>query len=187
MSDEGAGAPLLLLDACCLINLLATGRAAEVLAHLPYRCAVSRWVAERKVLLGPGGEPPGSSQPGADALEALAGTGHLSIRGIESGRERSAFVRFAVDLDDGEASVCALALVHAGTVATDDRKALRLLSRPEVGVPTVQTPELLHHWARLSRADPARTRAALRAIRDRGRFYPRRDAPFFDWWESCCR
>ena len=117
----------------------------------------------------------------------LEASGHLAVLDVESDHEQAEFVRFAAELDDGEASICALVVVHGAAVATDDRKALRLLGRPGVDVPTFQTPKLLFEWARLSQAADAEVAAVLRAVHDRGRFYPRRDAPRFDWWDAFFR
>ncbi len=178
--DEGA---LVLLDACCVINLFATGRIEEILRLLPYRFAVSQLVADEEVL---------SIRSTADSAEhpdrrpvnprELESSGCLEVMDLATPVEKTEFARFAVDLDDGEASICALAVVHGGAVATDDRKALRVLDRLALQVPALQTPELLHEWVRRSRALPQEVRRALLDIRDRARFYPRRAAPHFSWW-----
>src|SRR4029077_4068225 len=50
MSNRAPEGHLLLLDACCLINLLATGRMEEILNVLPFRFATSRLIATKEVL-----------------------------------------------------------------------------------------------------------------------------------------
>jgi predicted nucleic acid-binding protein len=176
------------LDACCLINLFATGRVEDVLARLPYRFAASQFVVDHEVLaLAAGVRPDGSVEREVLSPRDLEASGHLAVLDIEGAQEQAEFVRFAAELDDGEASVCALAVVHGAAVATDDRKALRLLAQPGVGVATIQTPELLFEWARLARGSNTEVAAVLRAVRDRGRFYPRRDAPRFAWWDAFFR
>lgn len=91
---------------------------------------------------------------------------------LVSEEERDQFVRFARHLDDGEAQTCALAVVHRGTVATDDKKALRLLERE--GVAALQTPQLLHAWANHSGADAALVTTTLRCIETLASFRPGR-------------
>jgi hypothetical protein len=162
--------PVVLLDACCLINLLATGRLEEILAVLPYRFATSRLVALQEVLSCPAG-----------GLEAL------TLLDFVSAEEAADFVRFSVELDEGEASICAFAVQRKAIVATDDRKALRALSREVPRVPTLQTPELLYEWTQAAKPSRADILDALRAVQDRGRFFPRRDAPRFEWWDSFFR
>jgi len=174
---------LLLLDACCLINLFATGHIEAILETLPYRLATSELVADTEVLTIRGEEhPDGSTNRVRLSPRSLETSGHLTILAIASEVEVDAFIRFTADLDDGEASVTALAVAHGGGVATDDRKALRALSRTQV--PVVQTPELLFAWAQRSRTAEAEVKKALREIRGRARFYPRKVAPCFHWWDG---
>jgi hypothetical protein len=149
---------LVLLDACCIINLFATERVEEILSCLPCRFATSRLVA---------------TQEGLESLTLLD---------LLTEREKSDFIRFAAELDEGEASICALAVSRGGGVATDDRKALRLLGQVAPAVRTIQTPELFYDWAHVSRVPEREVTDALRAVRHRARFYPRRDAPRFEWW-----
>jgi len=158
---------LLLLDACCLINLFATGRCEEILPVLPYRLATSGLVAATEIL---------------SVSAALKSTEHLVLLDLVSEEETAGFVRFAAELDDGEASICALAVSRKASVATDDRKTIRLLKREYPWISVVQTPELLYEWARLAKPAERVVREALQAVRARGRFYPRRDAPRFEWW-----
>ena len=185
MRNDLPDGSLLLLDACCIINFFATGRIEEILRALPYEFATTRYVAAREVLSIAGLTAPGAPLAreviSSEQLEALH---DLTILDLSSEEELGEFVRFARDLDDGEASVCALAVAHGGTVATDDRKILRLLRQAQSLVPSVQTPEILYEWARLTRAPKTEIHRMLAAVRHRARFYPRRDAPRFDWWDG---
>lgn len=180
--SEGA---LLLLDACCLINLFATGRIEEILRCLPWRFATSQLVATREVLAirrsAEAGEP---LEREVISLVQLERSGSLTFLDFSTEEEKIEFIRFAMELDDGEASICALAVTRGAGVATDDRKALRILDQVAPQVPVAQTPEILYEWAHLSQAREGEIGDVLKAVRDRARFYPRRDAPRFDWWES---
>jgi predicted nucleic acid-binding protein len=179
--EKPAEGGLLLLDACCLINLYGTGHIEDVLEILPYSVATSERVADCEVLTIRGTvQPDGSTERVTLSPRSLETAGHLSILPVASEQEIDELARFAANLDDGEASVCALAVVHGGGVATDDRRALRILRHTQV--PVVQTPELLFAWAQRSQASGTVVRDALRAINDRARFYPRKDAPCFHWW-----
>lgn len=183
MSSKPSEDRLILLDACCLISLFATGRIEAVLDVLPHRFATSELVADGEVLaIGGAQAPDGSTERVPVSPRTLEASGRLAILPIASEREQTEFVRFAFHLDDGEASACALAVVHGGAVATDDRKALRILG--QAGIQTLQTPELLFEWAQRSQASEDDIRRALTDVRDRARFYPRADAPVFGWWES---
>src|SRR5436305_2606259 len=109
---------------------------------------------------------------------------NLTLLDFSTEQELADFIRFAAHLDDGEASVCALALSQGGGVATDDLKVLRVLRQEAPEVLTLQTPELLHEWAHLSAASAPVIAGVLRSIERRARFRPRRNAPRFEWWSS---
>src|SRR6185295_9973892 len=129
---------LFLLDACCLINLLATEHAGEILETLSYRCAVPRFVAEKEVLRFSRKSTGGEQRP-ISLAEIRAEIG-VEILDIESPAESAELLRLGELLDEGEANACALAVGRHGGVATDDKKALALLARMTPEVPTVQTP-----------------------------------------------
>jgi hypothetical protein len=177
--------PLILLDACCLINLFATERIEEILTNLPYRFATSRFVATKEVLsIARSTEVEGPLEREIIEPHRLEDLENLSLFDLTSQEEMADFVRFAADLDDGEASVCALAVSYKGRVATDDRKTLRLLSRAVPEVVTIQTPALLYEWAHLCKIPEVTVGEVLRSVRHRARFYPPRDARHFEWWAS---
>lgn len=178
---------LLLLDACCLINLVATDQIQKILWALPYDCATSRLVVTTEVI------SVSRSVATSTAMERetlapsyLENLEALRILDFSSEEDLAGFIQFAAEIDDGEASVCALAVAHGGAVATDDRKTLRLLERKHPQVAVVQTPELLYEWAELEGLRDQEIGKVLRSVYQGGRFYPRRDAPRFDWWERLC-
>jgi hypothetical protein len=183
MARKAAKRTLLLLDACCLINLLATDRMKEILTRLPFRFATSGFVATREVLaIAHDTDEELPIEREVIPTSVLENLEPLALLDLATEQELADFVRFASVLDDGEASVCALALAHGGGVATDDRKALTVLNREEPQVLTVQTPELLYDWAHLSGAPPSEVARVLRSIERKARFRPRRGVPRFEWW-----
>lgn len=185
MPTRARAGELLLLDACCLINLLATDRMEEILEALPFRFATSRLVATKEVLAIARETDEGTRlEREVIPPDALENAKNLTLLDLSTDQELAEFVRFAAHLDDGEASVCALALSRGGGVATDDLKALRVLRQEAPGVFTLQTPELLHDWAHLSGASASAIARVLRSIERRARFRPRRGAPRFEWWSS---
>ena len=168
------------LDACCLINLFATGRIEEVLHALPFRFAVSRYVIDHEILRV---FAEGTSRRFRQLdLDLLTSSELLVVEDLASNDELAEFVRFATVLDDGEASICALAMTRGGAVATDDRKALRTLRERVPSAPTLQTPELIYRWVQACTVSRAEISRVLSAVRDQARFVPRKQAPHSDWW-----
>lgn len=186
---------LVLLDACCLINLFASGHGEEILRALPYRWAIARYVVEEEILeieverLDEGDEPPNSNRtrlPLRPLLAELLEKGLLEELDVSS-EEEAELVRFAAELDDGEAHTCALAIVRHGRVATDDRKAIRVLrsawkSRGHEGEPVLRTSELLFSWADADRIARPNLVQIVRTIARRATFFPPRSDPHFERW-----
>lgn len=178
------GRSLVFLDACCLLNLAASGRFSRVLDALPARFGVARAAWEEVLYLDGTGEE-GDREP-VDLKPFLA-PGFLQITQPETEQETAGYVDFAAHLDDGEAMTCALARARGGAVATDDRKALRLLRSLEPPVPALTTSVLLKNWADEISPSPSDLKRVLTDVERRGRFRPGRTDPLFEWWEAAVR
>lgn len=187
---------LVLLDACCLINLFASGHGEEILRALPHRWAIARYVVEEEILeieveaLDEANEPPNSTRtrrPLRPLLAELLEKGLMEELDVGSEEEQAELVRFAAELDDGEAHTCALAIVRHGRVATDDRKAIRVLrsawkSRGHEGEPVLRTSELLFSWADAQRIARPNLVRIVRAIARQASFFPPRSDPYLERW-----
>ena len=83
---------------------------------------------------------------------------------------------------DGEAECGAIAFNRGFAVATDDRKAIRVLGHLDPPLATVRTSELLRRWESSAAVARERVASVLRDVRDRARFEPSRGDPLYDWW-----
>lgn len=198
MPTEPPDPPLVLLDACCVINLLASGVAEEVLATVPARFAVAQLVAEDEALFvaeEDDDEPDGDeAAAGSDEsagldperldLTSLIEKGRLEVMELGTHEEHETFVELALQLDDGEAMTAALATHRGGEVATDDRKAIRLLEGRSPSVPLRRTSSLLRMWVRRRNVPEEWVREVLRSIQRRASFTPPRDDPEVEWWRK---
>jgi len=200
LADEPEPPRLLFLDACCAINLLATGVAEEILGSLPFQVCVTPRVLEKEVLYvreepehAPveAGVERGESAAGSGSaeqplhpvrLQPLVDSGALMAGGALSEEELETFISLAFELDDGEAETAAAAIHRGGAVATDDRKAIRVLRdyAPDVGVQ--RTSQLIRAWAGAGSLPEERVRGVLSAIERQASFVPPRDDPNRDWW-----
>lgn len=175
----------ILLDACCLINLFASGRIEEILSVLPSRFCVAEKVTEEAlyILLEDEGEDVTAEREVISA-QPLITAGLVAVMRPESEEEEAAYIDFAVDLDDGEAMTCALGVRRSFDVATDERKAIRILGERAPNVVVHTTASLIKAWADLSQADRQIVRRTLQSIQIRGRFRPGRQEPLQTWWET---
>jgi predicted nucleic acid-binding protein len=157
----------LALDADVLMNLLATDRLEEILAASGLRGVVCPRTMAETVYLNP-------RTPGA-IRETIDLTPHIAAGSIVtttlSDDETATYVRFAAEVDDGEAQVLAVGLHRGLVVGTDDRRARRVAARE--AVPLLSTPELILEWAQRSGRSANELREAVLDIEVRARYRPR--------------
>jgi hypothetical protein len=170
------------IDACCLIDLLASGDAEAILRacgftwHLP--AAVQAEVQYRR--------QHDSAQLGKTImvpvdLSPMIASGLLTVCRPQSQQELDQFTRYAtIFRSDGEAMCLALARERKWIVATDDRRAIRIAQ--QAGLTVVSCPELLKKWAGATRPDRAALNTVLQDIQVLAQFKPNPTMPEFQWW-----
>lgn len=171
--------PVLMLDACCLINLHASGRLTEIARALPTPVVVSEIVWEREVpTLRQVDEVTGSPAETAVADDIIRITSFDVA-------EAEAFVDFAAELgDDGEAATCSIAFRRGWAIGTDDRAAVRFIQRESPQLQIVSSLDLIKHWADEEEQPVEAIREALIKVRDIGRYVPGRSHPLWHWWKA---
>jgi len=175
----------LILDACCIINLVASGYMPEILRSVPSKMAVAEYVHEVETLRvydGPEDDVRRSAK--RIELQPLIEDGLLMVVSLDSEAEKIIFINLAAELDDGEAYTGAIASHRGWAIATDDRKATALLTRYFPRLQIVSTPEILKHWADSNSPPREVLRAAIRNIRLRGDFDVGPHHPLYAWWQS---
>jgi len=199
-------ASVVFLDACCAINLLACGAAEEILRELPFDFSVTPRVLDEEVLyVREDGEGDADAsdvsdgavgQSGAESpdegarevrLQALVDSGVLTVADPLSEAEIETFVSLAFELDDGEAETAAAAIHRGAAIATDDRKAIRVLRAQASTVVIHRTSSMIKAWAQGASVTDERVREALGAIERLASFVPPRDDPDRDWWMKLLR
>ncbi len=170
------------IDACCLIDVLASGEAEAILRaggftwHIP--SAVQGEVRYRR-----GYDP---AQPGKIVtvpvdLSGLIASGLLARCDPQNQGELDQFIHYAALFQsDGEAMCLAIAESRGWSIATDDRKAIRVAQ--QVGLPVVSCPELIKAWADATRPDKASLVQVLTDIQTLAQFRPNSTMPESAWW-----
>ena len=164
----------LVLDACVLINLAATGVPFVQFANA---CSPNLWMAKL------------ASQ---EVLYIADANGELEIIEITalqpmvvidlSGNEDDRFVELAAELGDGEAASIALAENRGWRLATDDRKAIRI-ARIRMPTRSLETTcSLIRHWSEKYAIEKVQLSEVLQRIETRASFLPPRDDANRDWW-----
>lgn len=155
----------LIADTSTMINLIATGSAADIIAALPNRIATVDVVpAELELGRARGREA-------CDRLKDLASSGALEI--VELGDDAWPYFEQLVvgsaleTVDDGEAATIAYALAHNATALIDERKATRICGErfPELRLAcTIDV--LIHDNVRQRLGETRLADAVFRALQD---------------------
>ncbi len=184
MSLKRRGAAPAVIDACCLIDLLASGRLESTLQatghawRLPDAVkAEARFVRERDATR------PGSFQNVPVDLSPHLSSGLLIPCQPDDEREQSLFVRYAARFrSDGEAMCLAIAESRGWVVATDDRKAIKVAQA--AGLAVVSCPRLVKSWVDATRPALATVVQVLTDIETLAQFRPGATMPESAWWNS---
>jgi hypothetical protein len=174
--------PDAVIDACCMIDLLASGHMEAILPaagfdwHLPSAVQAEVQYARQH-------DP---SQPGqllrvTVDLSPLVASGLLQPCAPRNQAEQDRFVHYAARFrSDGEAMCLALAEERSWVVASDDRKAIQVALRS--GLNIVSCPELVKRWADANSPDQATLGKVLQDIELLAQFKPYPSLPYYQWW-----
>ena len=121
-------------------------------------------------------------------LTSLLEEGLIQLMCLEHPAEEISFIDLAANLDDGEAVTGALAFRRGWSVATDDRKARRVLGQLSPPVELVSTLELLKLWAEEVQVPSDELGAAMAEMQSSASYRPGARDPLYEWWRSIvCR
>lgn len=177
--------PVVILDACVLINILASGRPQEILSGGVYRFGIGAVVSKESMYLRSSNP---STPPEVVDLRRFLDAQSLTVHDLSGGHEQTLYVDYAAELDDGEAMTVALALSRGWTMATDDRKARRIFLRDSGDAERLlSTAQILKNWSLAVRLSAEELKDMLLEVSLRGRFSPRSDDSDFDWWSQALR
>ncbi len=174
-----------ILDACVLINLLASGEMEAILGSAARTSFICSAVEKEAIYLRT--DDPNSPTELVH-LAPYVEAGLLTVCHTEGDEEAQLFVDYASVLDDGEAMSLAIALARGFVLATDERKARRLFLEA-AGSPQrlVSTSDLIRGWAEGKHALAGRLKTALARVEGRARYLPPADDANYNWWVAASR
>jgi hypothetical protein len=174
--------PAVILDACGILNLYASGQFVPILTALPnewYLAAAVEKESQRYRQLDPN-DPEKLIVLPIDLLPAING-GILTRCDCESDEETDLYVQLAARIgDDGESMGLAIAKCRGWSVLTDDKKARRIAT--ELGVGVLATTEVMKQWSEIVKPSAAELSTVLEAIERFANYTPGRGVVNFDWW-----
>lgn len=175
------------IDACCLLNLLATGRALDLVRACDVELLISEQVHREALFLHTALDADGVRSKHPASTEPLRTAGRLQIRSLDTEPLIAALVACAAQLRDEDASCVALAGVLGLPLVTDDGKQRRIARTQFPRIELVSTLAVLDEAVRAI-ALPDRELLALAAeLRWRGNFAPPRRDPLSPWYAELLR
>ena len=171
-----------ILDACVLINLLASGHTKEILSGSEYKFGICTVVSSESIYLR---ATDSNAPPEEVKLDPLVKSKYLTVYALSGDNEQTPYVDYAADLDDGEAMTLALAFSRGFSMATDDRKARRIFLE-EIGDATrlLSTAQILRMWSKKAGLTSGELKKLLLEVSRRVRFSPPSGDPDFSWWSK---
>lgn len=158
----------IILDACCIINLCATGRMEEILRALEKPLAVAEYVHRNEIL--------------HCNLQPLIDQGLLVVTPLASSDESTAFVSFARYLEDGEAMTGAIAVQRNWALASDERKVITFFEKRNIHV--ISTLEMIKHWVDIAGISVTEIKVTLQDLQTQGRYIPHLSHKLYAWWKA---
>jgi len=180
---------VLVVDACTLLNLLATGREVELVIALEAVLVSSAQArAEALFLCGPPAVDDEEQRPTKVPVDLvpLIDAGRLLVRALADDTA-NAFVARAAHLRDADASAVALAATMAVPLVSDDGKAQRVARRLHPDLVQLTTLQLVREAVERAGIEGAPLRELAKYLHERGNFDPPRRDPERSWFEDVLR
>jgi hypothetical protein len=174
--------PAIILDACGILNLYASGQFVPILTVLGNEWYLPAAVEkESQQYRQPDPDDPEKLIVSPiDLLPAIKG-GILIQCDCESDEETELYVQIAARIgDDGESMGLAIAKCRGWSVLTDDKKARTIAT--ELGVCVIATTEVMKQWSEIVKPSAAELSTVLEAIERFAHYTPGRGAVNLDWW-----
>jgi predicted nucleic acid-binding protein len=177
--------PAQIIDACVLINLLATGELKNILDSVGRDSLICAVVQKESIYLKT--NDPNSPKELID-LTPFLNDRTISVCEIQGHDEELLYVDLASVLDDGEAMTLAIAINRKLFVVTDERKARRLfLEQTADPKYLISTSDIIRHWARNKRISASKLRDVLRNVEARASYRPPQIDRNQKWWLDAVR
>jgi len=175
------------VDACVLLNLCASGELVAVVHSLGKQLIMLPEVEKETQWLRRDGT--GDDREGSVAVDLVPflESGAIVRERLSTPEQLALYVELAREVDDGEAAAMALAVVTGRVLATDDRKCLRVVQAKHSECSAVTTPELLRQWVETATPPVPLVQRALWMVAEHARYWPPRDHPLRAWWDAAVK
>ena len=175
-----------ILNACCLRNIYASGCMVAILGALPIPTLIARIAYQEQPLrfFRENKEGEGLVVEHID-LQPVLNAGLLVVTSLSSEVEEAKMIDLAAILEgDAEATTAALALQRRRAIGVDGPATTGLFHQHLPDVPIVSTPILIQHWVERNRPPSRALRAALQNVHQGTGYVPPVHHPLYPWWQE---
>ena len=176
----------IILDACCVMNLYASGQMAEVIASIIELVAVTVYVKNIEALFIYKQSSPDTLPAKVSVdLQPLIDQGLLQTVDLETDAEKISFINLTASrMDDGEAMTGAIALHRHWAIATDDRQCRTVFRREAPQIQLISTAELVKHWVDTIKPEACVVCQVLKNIEAGANYLVGVKDPLYNWWQT---
>ena len=175
------------IDACCMLNLLATRREVAITGALNMHLLDTPQTCGEPMFLWTPPNDEGERTRHLVTTDLLRRGGHLTTHTLETDALVDAFVAAAARIKDTDASCIALAGVLRLPLISDDRKERRIASEMFPSIKLVSTLDVLHDASRALGWDEDELRRVAVSLRWGGNFAPPRQDARAAWYSALLR
>lgn len=175
------------IDACCLLNLLATGREQDLVRACEIDLIISGQAHGEALFLHTPPDADGVRSKHLASTERLRTAGRLQIRSLDTEPLIAAFVAWAAQLRDEDASCVALAGALGLPLMTDDGKERRIARAQFPRIDLISTLAVLDEAVRALALPEHELLGLVADLRWRGNFAPPRKDPLAPWYAELLR
>jgi predicted nucleic acid-binding protein len=170
----------LIIDACVLLNLIATEVIQEILSLIAQNSMICVLVKDESLYLRK--EEDINENQSVD-IDDLINQSVIQICNCENANEQELFVNLAASLDDGEAMSLAIALSRNWHLATDDKKARRIFRENNSNSNfLISTTDLIKTWAESQNVADDIIKPILLKVERKASFRPPKSDVNLQWW-----
>lgn len=172
------------IDACCMLNLLATRREMLIVNALDLYLVESPQVSVEPLFLWTRPDDEGTQSKEPTSTIALREAGRLETRAIDTDVLQNAFIDAAARIKDTDATCIALAGVLRLPLFTDDRKERKIARDLFPQIELLSTLDILASAAQAMNWSTEQLAVVAQNLRWCGNFAPPKSDPRGTWYEE---
>jgi hypothetical protein len=178
---------LAVIDACCVLNLIATRREIDIVAGVGLDLVMSELANDEALFMSTPPDIDGIRTREPASTYRLRQAGRLTTRAHDSEEVVDTFVECARHLRDPDASCVALAVVFKLPLVTDDGKERRIARNLFPQIEVVSTLEILYEAVGNLALPESEVLRLATDLRWRGNFAPPKKDPRSEWYSDLLR